>query len=84
MLMKSDKLIHFSVCLIASFGMALCTSLFLGRIASICCGALFSLGLGLGKECGDAFNPSSGWDWLDLLADGLGIALGAALWAILS
>ena len=39
-------------------------------------GAVFALGLSIGKEMGDKNNPNSGWSWGDLVADGLGILIG--------
>ena len=46
-------------------------------------GAVFALGLGVGKESGDRNNPNSGWSWWDLLADALGIVVGLLVLAIL-
>ena len=60
-----DKLLHFSVCfLLSMFGWV---------------GAVFAVGLAIGKEAGDYFNRDSGWCWRDLIADGLGIISGVIL-----
>ena len=40
-------------------------------------GILFGLGLGLGKEIGDMLSPGNKFDLSDLLADLLGLAVGA-------
>ena len=38
-----------------------------------------AVGLGIGKEYGDSKSPVNKWDWLDILADGLGIAVGVGM-----
>lgn len=70
-----DKVIHGLVCLFATavVGSVL---FFLGEAGSIVAGALFALGLGIGKEVGDKLSPNNRWDWWDILADGIGITLG--------
>jgi hypothetical protein len=80
---RGDYILHFGVCSLSAsiIGIAsfLVVNHFLGHtpalIASLF-GAVFALGLGMGKEMGDKNNPNSGWSWGDLLADGLGIILG--------
>lgn len=67
-----DKVAHYFVCFFAT----VCVSIpcfKLGQWGSILCGALFALGLGLGKEYGDSKASGNRWDWLDILADVLGI-----------
>lgn len=68
-----DKLAHAGACF---FGTAIvaCSMFFLGKAGSILCGAWFSLGLGLGKEYGDSKASGNHWDWLDIVADIVGIA----------
>jgi uncharacterized protein YfiM (DUF2279 family) len=39
-------------------------------------GAAFALGLGIGKEYGDSRAVGNKWDWLDIVADVLGCAVG--------
>ena len=47
-------------------------------------GILFGLGLGLGKEIGDMLSPGNKFDLSDLLADLLGLAVGALFIFIMS
>lgn len=76
-----DYILHFGVCSLSTsiIGIAsfLVVNHFLGYtpalIASLF-GAVFALGLGIGKESGDI--PNSGWSWGDLVVDGLGIVVG--------
>ena len=42
-------------------------------------GVLFGLGLGLGKEFGDMMSPGNKFDFSDLLADLLGLAIGTGV-----
>ena len=70
-----DKVLHFLVCCIGTILVSIGT-FFLGNTASLFCGGLFSLGLGLGKEYGDNEASGNKWDWYDILADLAGIAVG--------
>jgi len=67
-----DKVLHFFVCFFATIGMSIAT-FWLGMVSSIFCGGFFALGLGLGKEYGDCKAVGNKWDWLDIVADCLGI-----------
>lgn len=60
---RGDYILHFSACFILSL---------IGHwwLAAI---------LGIGKEVKDSWKGGSGWSWLDLVADGLGIAAGLAV-----
>jgi uncharacterized protein YfiM (DUF2279 family) len=40
---------------------------------------LLAAGLAIGKEYGDSKAYGNHWDWYDILADALGIALGMAI-----
>lgn len=40
---------------------------------------MLAIGLGLGKETGDALSPVNKWDWWDILADAIGVAVGTAI-----
>lgn len=40
---------------------------------------MFSLGLCIGKEYGDKCCPSNKWDWRDMLANGIGWAVGTTI-----
>jgi len=71
-MMGVDKLFHFTlsllVCLIST------------ALSSLPIGIAFTLAGGIGKEAYDMLAKNgTGWSWLDLLADVLGIAAGAAL-----
>ena len=65
-----DKLLHFGVSAVSTFALSL---------ASPTVGISFTLGLGLGKEYGDSKAPNNHWDWWDLLADVVGIAVGCVI-----
>lgn len=80
---RRDYILHFGVCSLSTSIIGILSFLvvnhFLGYtpalIASLF-GAVFALGLSLGKEFGDKNNPNSGWSWGDFVADGLGILIG--------
>lgn len=83
---RGDYILHFGVCSLSTSVIGvlsfLVVNLLLGYtpalIASLF-GAVFALGLGIGKESGDRNNPNSGWSWGDLVADSLGIASGISI-----
>ena len=59
---RADLLLHFGCCFIPSlFGYY---------------GAAFALVLGIGKEYGDSRAKNNKWDWLDILADYMGLFIG--------
>lgn len=67
-----DKLYHFAlsfiICLIST------------ALSSLPIGIAFTLAGGIGKEAYDMLAKNgTGWSWLDLLADVLGVVAGAAL-----
>lgn len=64
---KVDKQLHF----ICSFIPAVVVGIFSPSL-----GAAFALGLGIGKEVGDAMSPHSKWSWGDIIADIVGILTG--------
>lgn len=70
--MGKDKVAHYFVCFFATIVISL-VFFWLGQTASIITGAMFALGLGLGKEFGDSKASGNKWDWYDILADCLGI-----------
>lgn len=70
-----DKVLHGVVCMFAT-AVTGAVLFFMGEAASIVAGALFALGLGIGKEVGDHLATGNRWDWRDILADVIGIALG--------
>ena len=73
-----DKILHFLACSISTVAVSLATSGF-GMWPSILCGALFALGLGLGKEYGDSKASGNKWDWWDIVADLAGILAGSGI-----
>ena len=83
---RGDYILHFGVCSISTSIIGIVSFLVVnhflgyvpGAVASLF-GAVFSLGLSLGKEFGDKNNPNSGWSWGDIKADGLGITAGLAV-----
>lgn len=86
---REDYILHFGVCSLSTsiIGIAsfLVVNHFLGYTPALVAslfGAVFALGLGIGKESGDKNNPNSEWSWWDLVADGLGILFGTVLLAI--
>lgn len=87
---RGDYILHFGVCSLSTSIIGLISFLvvnhFLGYTPALVAslfGAVFALGLGVGKESGDRNNPNSGWSWWDLLADALGIVVGLLVLAIL-
>ena len=73
-----DKFLHTGVCFLVTICVTVATY-WLGETASILCGALFSLGLGLGKEFGDSMAVGNKWDWGDMLADVVGILVAVGI-----
>lgn len=80
---RADYILHFGVCSLSTSIIGIVSFLvvnhLLGYIPALIAslfGAVFALGLGIGKESGDKNNPNSGWSWGDLVADGLGIVVG--------
>lgn len=81
--LRGDYVLHFGVCSLSTSIIGILSFLavnhFLGYVPGVVAslfGAVFALGLSLGKEFGDKSNPGSGWSWWDLVADGLGILVG--------
>ena len=80
---RSDYILHYGVCFLSTSIIGILSFLvvnhFFGYIPGIVAslfGAVFAIGLGIGKESGDKNNPNSGWSWGDLVADWLGILVG--------
>ena len=78
MAIGKDKFMHAVVCFFATAIGAIAT-FWLGKTASIFCGGLFALGLGLGKEYGDSKASGNHWDWFDIVADVVGIAIAVGI-----
>ena len=83
---RGDYVLHFGVCSLSTSIIGIVSFLvvnhFLGYVPGVVAslfGAVFALGLSLGKEAGDKNNTNSGWSWWDLVADGLGITAGLAV-----
>ena len=84
--LRGDYILHFGVCSLSTSVIGIVSFLvvnhFFGHVPGIVAslfGAVFALGLGIGKEAGDKNNPKSGWSWSDLIADALGILIGLIL-----
>ena len=80
---RGDYILHFGVCFLSTSIIGIVSFLvvnhFFGYIPGVVAslfGAVFALGLSLGKEFGDRNNPGSGWSWWDLVSDGLGVLVG--------
>lgn len=81
---RADYILHFGVCNLSTSIIGILSFLVVNHlfgytpalIASLF-GAVFALGLSFGKEFGDI--PNSGWSWVDLVADGLGILIGLTI-----
>nr|DAN43717.1 MAG TPA: putative periplasmic lipoprotein [Caudoviricetes sp.] len=67
---QSDKLKHCIVNLLVM--------LLIGGF-NIWLGLGLAIGLSIGKEYGDSLAEGNQWDWNDILADGIGIAIGLLL-----
>lgn len=77
---RVDYILHFGVCSLSTSIIGIVSFLavnhFLGYVPGVVAslfGAVFALGLSLGKEAGDKNNPGSGWSWGDLVSDVLGV-----------
>ena len=44
---------------------------------------MLAIGLAIGKEYGDSKAPGNKWDWWDILADAIGIAVGSVVWFLI-
>ena len=73
-----DKFLHAGVCFLATVVVAV-SMFFLGEAGAILCGAWFALGLGLGKEYGDSKAQGNRWDWMDIVADAIGILVAVGI-----
>lgn len=73
-----DKIMHSVVCFFATAIGSIAT-FWLGETASLFCGGLFALGLGLGKEYGDSKASGNKWDNSDIVADVVGIAIAVGI-----
>ena len=72
---QSDKVLHFLVCFIVTFGLSFINPIF---------GAFVALIIGLYKEFTDSHKAGNYWSWGDLLADVLGIISGILMWFIIT
>lgn len=71
-----DKVLHFFVCFFSTVLISI-AMFWMGMWHAVISGALFALGLGLGKEYGDSKASGNKWDWIDIIADLLGIVVAA-------
>ena len=80
---RGDYILHYTLCMLITYivGLTSFTAFYLftgyneALVASLF-GAVFSLGVGTGKEYGDHVNPNNKWCWKDMLANFLGILTG--------
>ena len=84
--LRGDYILHFGVCSLSTSIIGILSFLvvnhFLGYVPGLVAslfGAVFALGLSVGKEAGDIGNPNSGWSWGDLVADAVGVVVGVLI-----
>ena len=84
--LRGDYMLHYGVCFLSTSIIGIVSFLvvnhFLGYVPGVVAslfGAVFALGLSLGKEFGDKNNPNSGWSWGDLVADLAGALTGLVI-----
>ena len=74
--MTTDKRKHFLACLLITFWVGLFFGAWWGIGASVAAG--------VGKEAYDSRPGGTGWDWMDLLADGAGTVVGLIVLLLLN
>ena len=80
MAIRKDHIFHFIASAVGMiFGYYIMTLLSCPFWPCIAGGVLFGLGLGLGKEFGDMLSPGNKFDFSDLLADLIGLAVGTGI-----
>lgn len=83
MKIAKDKILHFSVNLIASYVIAIIVYIYTGNV--MCAGNsgyFCAVGMSIGKEYGDSKVAGNHWCWWDILADFIGNILGVILFNI--
>lgn len=71
-----DKLYHFTACLLITLVWGVITCITTSAIAPILISAVGAgLGAGFGKEYGDLVAKDNTWDWKDIIADIIGVAV---------
>lgn len=71
-----DKLYHFAACLFITLFWGALTCLSTSAIVPILMSAAGAgLGAGFGKEYGDLIAKDNTWDWKDIIADIIGVAV---------
>lgn len=71
-----DKLYHFAACLLITLFWGAVTCITTSAIGPILIGAAGAgLGAGFGKEYGDLVAKDNTWDWKDIIADIIGVAV---------
>lgn len=81
---QTDKLCHFAACLLISliWGAITCvTNPTVGAMLISAAGA--GLGAGFGKEYGDLVAKDNTWDWKDIIADVIGVAVAVLILLII-
>lgn len=76
-MIQKDKHMHFSVNVIVVIITTQILLLFgLEPIPAYTASIFFAIGLSVGKEYGDSKAIGNRWDWMDILADAIGIVFG--------
>ena len=76
-MIQKDKHMHFSVNAIVVIITTQILLLFgLEPIPAYTASIFFAIGLSVGKEYGDSKAIGNRWDWMDILADAIGIVFG--------
>lgn len=71
-----DKLCHFAACLFITLLWGALTCLATSTVGAILISAVGAgLGAGFGKEYGDLVAKDNTWDWKDIIADVIGVAV---------
>lgn len=78
-----DKILHFTVCLIATVLSSVPGFFFMDKWQCVYSSLLFPIGLGLGKEYGDSKATGNKWSWGDIFADVIGITCGIGIIGVL-
>lgn len=79
-----DKLYHFAACLLITLFWGAITCVATSAVAPILISAAGAgIGAGFGKEYGDLMAKDNTWDWKDIIADVIGVAVAVLLLLII-
>lgn len=80
MTIPSDKIKHVAACLaVSATASAIESAAGANYWQSFIAGMTAGMAIGVGKEYGDKCAPGNRWDWLDIVADGIGSLLGSSV-----